>query len=360
VNNTKPFRFTGVAVVALLLSFMAACSDDSTGPQFQLTPESTADVMEQVVADFFVGNEGAASMEFLSEAMLSALWGGPALNASPPADVAGGIPRHLFNPIYLAGANLPEIFQGVTFVWDEELIGYVPSELPGAPTNGVRFIIYAVNPITEQPATPLNEIGYLDIIDTSTWPTIAISLEVVIGTTSMIYADVTGNFGETSTWLDFDGYFSDGTDQLTFDLYAIEDFDGFGIEFGLGLGNFEATWVINYTEAAVTQAVTFTDGTNTLVFSLDLEWGQIDQTTWGYLILAGSGITFNGADVAVIEGWMSEDTVMITVTNAVGDPLTAAELAALEDAFEALEGLEEFMMGMLNFAYDLAYLGAPR
>jgi hypothetical protein len=242
VNNTKPLRFTRVAVIALLLSFMAACSDDTTGPQVQLTPETTAEVMEQVVSDFFEGNQGAASMEYLGEHILDALWGGPALSASPPSDFAGGIPSHLLNPVYLAGANLPEIFQGVTFVWDEELIGYIPSEEPGAPTSGVRFIIYAVNPITGLPESPLNEVGHLDIIDTSTWPTIAITLDVVIGNVSMIYADVTGNFGETSAFIDLDGYLSDGTGQVTFDLRASFDQLSENFEFGLQYGNFEASW----------------------------------------------------------------------------------------------------------------------
>ncbi|UCC84370.1 MAG: hypothetical protein JSW46_05415 [Gemmatimonadota bacterium] len=359
MNNTKPFRFTRVAVVALLLSFMAACSDDSTGPQFQLTPEGTADIMGQLVADFFEGNEGAASMEYLGGHILEALWGGPLLNASPPADMAGGIPSHLLNPVYLAGANLPEIFQGVTFIWDEELISYIPSEEPGAPTNGVRFIIYAVNPITGLPESPLNDIGHLDIIDTSTWPTIAITLDVVIGNTSMIYADVTGSFTEMEGWLDFDGYFSDGTEQVTFELYAIEDQTHYALEFGLTYGNFEASWSMNYTEIATTQTVTFTDGTNTLVFNLGLEYQLVDQT-WVWVILEGSGIAFNGADVALISGWIDEDTVTVTITNAVGDPLTTAELAALEDAFAAIEGLGMFMEGMLQFAADLAWLGAPR
>ncbi|NIN71605.1 MAG: hypothetical protein GTO46_06675 [Gemmatimonadetes bacterium] len=357
MNNTKPFRSTRVAVIALLLSFMAACSD-STGPQFQLTPENTADIMQQVVAGFFEDNEGAASMEYLGGPILEALWGGPLLNARPPADVAGGIPRHLLNPVYTAGANLPDIFEGVTFVWDEQLQGYTPSELPGAPATGVRFIIYAVNPVTGLPESPLNDIGHLDIIDSSTWPTIAITLEVVIGDATMIFANVTGNFEEGNMWLDFDGYFSDGTGQVTFDLYAIESLTQSGIEFGLRYGNFQASWVLNYVGELITQEVTFSDGTNTLVFSLDLEYQLVDQT-WVYVILPGSGITFNGDDVAIIEGWIDEDTVQITITNAVGDPLTTAELAALEEAFAAIEGLTAFMEGMLQFAAELAYLSAP-
>jgi hypothetical protein len=78
------------------------------------------------------------------------------------------------------------------------------------------------------------------------------------------------------------------------------------------------------------------------------------------VILEGSGVTFNGAAVAVIEGWIGEDTVQVTITNAEGDPLTAAELAALEDAFGAIGNLSDFMEGMAQFAYELAWLNGPR
>lgn len=359
----KQFSPTRVAVIALLLSFMAACGDDTTGPSFQVDPQSTADIMEQVVGDFFEDNEAASSLMYLGESILQALYGGgvpPAVfEAAPPAEVAGGIPHHLLrNPVYSAAANIPEFLEGVTFVWDELEEQYVPSELTGAPANGARFILYAVNPITGLPTTPLSAIGHVDISDDGVWPNFDITFEAVIGNATLIYAEITGNYSETGVWLGLDGYFSNGTDQLTFDMYASEGQTGYSFEFGLGYGNFEATWDMSYTEAAYALQVMFTDGTNTLVFSLDLEEGFVGQD-WVYMILEGSGITFNGDAVAVIEGYFSDDTAQVTVTNAVGDPLTAAELAALEDAFAAIGGLTYFMQGMAQFAYELAWLNAP-
>jgi hypothetical protein len=361
VKTVTPFHFTRIAVIALLLSFMAAC-DDATGPEFQLDPESTATIMDQVVTDFFEGNEAATSLEYLGESVFQALGGGPlasaGFHAAPSTELAGGIPNHLLsNPVYRAAAEIPDIYEGVTFVWDEVEEGYIASERTGAPLNGVRFILYAVNPVTGLPTTPLNEIGYLDISDASTWPDIDITVEAVIGDATMIYVAVTGNFGETSAWLDFDGYLSDGTDQLTLDMYAIEALDSYSIEFGLGYGNFEASWSMSYTEMAVTLEVMFTDGTDTLVFSMTLEWQQVDQI-WAYVITQGS-VTLSGTEIALIEGWIGEDTIQVTITNAVGDPLTPAELAALEDAFAAIDELSDFMEGMLEFAAELAWLGAP-
>ena len=40
---------------------------------------------------------------------------------------------------------------GKTFVWDESTDTYVVSDLSGAPSNGVRFLLYAVDPVTLPP-----------------------------------------------------------------------------------------------------------------------------------------------------------------------------------------------------------------
>lgn len=359
MKTAKPFWFTRVAVVALALSILAAC-DDSTGPSSQLDPESTAALVDELAADYFVGNDAASSTEYFGEYISMALGAGPLLSASAPAEVAGGIPNHLLgNPAYSAPATIPEEYEGVTFVWDDLDGVYIPSERLGAPANGVRFILYAVNPLTGEPVTPIteNEIGYLDIIDESIWPDIDMTLVAVVDGDTLIYATVTGYFGETSAWLDFDGYFSDGTDQLTFGLYAVEDASGYSIQFGLEYGSFEASYDMTYTEVAVTLEMMFTDGSTALVFSMDLEWQQVGEI-WAYVITDGS-ITWAGETVALIEGWIGEDEAQITITNAEGEPLTTAQLLALEDIFEAMDGLSEFMDGMLEFAAGLAYLNEP-
>lgn len=361
MNTKRQFWLTRIIAVAALLSLAAACGDDATGPRFLLTPESTADVMEQVVAEYFEGNEAATSFEALGASILAALGGGiqtAAFESTPRVDSEGGIADHLLSiPAHRAAANIPDIFEGVTFEWDEQLNEYTPGERTGAPTNGARFILYAVERITELPITPLTEIGYLDISDASAWPSIDITVEAVIGTVTMLYADMTGNWGETNAWLDIDGYLSDGSDQLSFGVYAEEDMAGSSLEFVLGYGNFEATYVLSQSETAESAQVTFSDGTNTLVFSLALEGQFIDQV-WVDVILEGSGITFNGEPVAVIAGWIGSDEVQITITNAAGDPLTATELAALEASFVALEGLGDLMIGFGQFAVEVAWLSA--
>jgi hypothetical protein len=352
VKTARPFWLTRAAVVALALSFFAAC-DDTTEPEFQLDPENTADIVDDLVTTFFTGNDAANSLMYFGDYIGMALGGGilAAPSASPPAEVAGGIPSHVLRDLAYSAATATIPATGITFVWDDVEGVYVASERAGAPVNGMRFILYAVNPITEEPLTPVtdNEIGYLDITDDSSWPSIDITLEAVINDVTLIYAAVTGNFGELSAWLDLDGYFSDGTNQLSYNLGAGYNATSEYFDFSLEYGNFEASWEMTYTEAGLTVAVTFSDGTNTLVCSMTLVQDTITD----------GGITFNGDTVAIIEGYISENGLNVTITNAEGDPLTPAELAALGDVFDGMGWLYEFMDGMFMFAAQLANLAQP-
>ena len=67
--------------------------------------------------------------------------------------------------------------------------GYVPTDRTGAPSNGVRFIIYAVNPVTMQPVTPLQEVGYVQLTDLSGTTTQA--ARVVVVSDNITYLDYT-------------------------------------------------------------------------------------------------------------------------------------------------------------------------
>ncbi len=64
----------------------------------------------------------------------------------------------------VAGFTLPWGFEGETMVWDPE-DGYVVSGHAGAPADGVRFILYRMDPVTGYPVEPSSAIGYLDIVD---------------------------------------------------------------------------------------------------------------------------------------------------------------------------------------------------
>ncbi|UCC73864.1 MAG: hypothetical protein JSV86_04695 [Gemmatimonadota bacterium] len=357
----KAVWLTRVAVVAVLLSFFAACDDDTTAPLIQLDPESAAATLDNILGRFVDENEAGFVLDYLAYSMYEALSGGPIEATADfdlrPADTPGAeFPRLLLGQLTYtaAAAGIPDEFNGTTFVWDVDLEQYVESELTGAPTNGVRFILYAIDVITELPDVPLDEIGYLDIIDAATWPDVDLTLRAVIGTATLIYMEVTGFFGELSEYFDFDGYFSDGSDAVDFTFYVEWTPESEIVEFSLDYYNFEVFYDMTWTELGAAVEATLTDGTNDLVFNFGLEYDM------GYVITEGSNVTFNGVPIALISGTFDYDTPDVTMTNAADPPLGTAELAALEFVFEAMWWTHYTLFDMLEFVGALAYLDAPR
>ena len=118
----------------------------------------------------------------------------------------------------LASASIPSQYLGVTFVYDPETDLYEASALDGAPANGVRFIVYAVNGITGAIIEPLVEVGYADIVTTETDNSLTVRVELV--SENVTYLDYTvGTSGSASAiTLSVTGYVTNGDDQVTFDL----------------------------------------------------------------------------------------------------------------------------------------------
>ncbi len=60
---------------------------------------------------------------------------------------------------------IPPEVRGTTYVFDPEQHRYVPDpDRTGAPENGVRYVLYAVNPLTHEPVVS-EEIGHADLTD---------------------------------------------------------------------------------------------------------------------------------------------------------------------------------------------------
>ena len=79
-----------------------------------------------------------------------ALNGGSGSGRIAPGDVS---------PLYV-----PSAIRGRTLVWDP-VEGYVPVTDPSAPSDGVRLVLYRMDPYDGYPSEPLSEIGVLDILD---------------------------------------------------------------------------------------------------------------------------------------------------------------------------------------------------
>jgi hypothetical protein len=140
---------------------------------------------------------------------------------------------------------------GKTFVWDPSVKKYVPDPArTGAPSNGVRFILYDVDP-NENPLAG-SEIGYADLTDErrSSASTAGIRLEVVTGgVIRLAYSfDLTGSL--ESAKFDVFGYITDGSDRLDFSIKTSQQLFGRG-----GKATLEAKLVVAQEDLEVTAKV---------------------------------------------------------------------------------------------------------
>jgi hypothetical protein len=176
---------------------LLACGGSETGPP--PAPPKLADAVN-TAAQLRSLRAPAGTNLFESFALFSMLF-----------SVAGNSP---YLPI-LAPAAL-----GKTFVWDTTSQRYVASSDPGAPVNGVRFVLYdpAANGPTIEPARPFAALGYVDLTDRSVPGTtvLAVSLVGTQGLTPVTYAGytVSGEPGATVSRGSIAGYVTDGATRL--------------------------------------------------------------------------------------------------------------------------------------------------
>ena len=328
---------------AALLAFAAGCSHDSTAPDAPFDAAGTSSDVAAIDESF-----DAPALESYAAAstQMSAVVGGSisaAIRATPSAALvrtgkagalryaaslaksytANGGLRPSFST---AAAAIPAEYAGVTFVYDIDTDTYIASDLTGAPSNGVRFLLYAVNPVTTMPIEPLVEVGYADFRVTETATGGTVQVIVVSGGVTYLDYSLTATGGVSSASITIDGYATNGTDRVNFDLGTTVSGTSTKIVVG-----------IDYTLVLPTRGGfrLNIDGTTTLtetttVTKVDLE-ARGDHGT-----VSIEGTETNGAgtfDVAVNGDLLAVITVTSggapTIAGADGQPLSEAEQDAM-------------------------------
>src|SRR5262245_24397512 len=185
------WRRLPVAAISALVVLSAACEDQ--GPGSLSDPAAVTAELEAMDSAF-----AAAAVQSYGE--VAGMIGGTAAGALGRAAiiVEGSTPTLPNEPAYLRGVKradawrklvphvaemsaLPIIPDGVlgdTYEWDTTSDVYVATARTGGPANGVRFILYAINPITQTPVEPLVEVGLVDLMDESTTGTLRLHIRV--------------------------------------------------------------------------------------------------------------------------------------------------------------------------------------
>jgi predicted small lipoprotein YifL len=325
----------------VLIAVVAACGD-STGPE-DFSPADANTKAEAVLAAIS-GNTALASLAVLAPFMQ--FGAAQAAVAVAPFDPSG--PRHpavadrlqamrTAGPSFGSSASLalfPANLLGKTLVFNTQTNAYeIDDARTGAPSAGVRLILYAVDPVLHQLLTPLDEVGYLDLTDVSTVSSDALEIVAVIeGETFLDYtASVTRT--TSSVTLGAEGFVSDGTHQVDFDL-----------SLAWTLGTSSLDYLLSTGGTLLGLEATLTDGDDNIDATLTIQGGG-DSVLLALTITPStvSGeIRYNG-DVAVEISGTPESPVFARPD---GTELTQQEINALralgsliEEIFDAFDNL---------------------
>jgi hypothetical protein len=333
---------TGMLVVAA-----AAACGDSTGPE-NFDPVNTSTKADAVLAAF-------DNPALLSLGALQNLSFGPLLSATvPPAPTASTLSTAADRlrawtrtvPNFGSASPLaifPADLLGATFVWDEAQDRYVEDpEATGAPANGVRVLLYTVDPISHLPVSPLDDRGYLDIMDESTPSVDALHLVAVWeGVTHLDYV-ASATTTTTSLTLSAEGFVANGTDRVDFVLtFSLTQTD-VSVNYQLTHGDDTLGLTGTLNETSFTVTLTLSDGDNTITFQITVTPSTVEGS-----------IEYNG-EVAVEIGGTPEAP---TFTRADGTPLTAEELAALQHLGDLINVITDHFDDLLGPAIVAFLLG---
>lgn len=171
----------------LLIAGLAACSSDNgfTGPppDVAFSPPDVANSIHSL--RFAADNIALVQVGLITDALGLTT---PGFSAVPRRYERGQISRDKISRSFQPGTFrdlvakralrlsvgaravplFPINFLGQTFVYDAGLDGYVLDDgLGGAPSNGVRFVLYRLDGAVRLPALPLAPFGFVDLIDES-------------------------------------------------------------------------------------------------------------------------------------------------------------------------------------------------
>ena len=346
-----------LAVVALI-GLMTGCGkNDSTAPDAPFDPSGTTADIDAIGASY----ESDAMYGFQSampaiSVTLGESSAAVALRAAPSKIMANGKsgareyaaalarlytqPTAGMRPVGSRAAILEEHL-GKTFVRNPETLEYEVSARTGAPSNGVRFIVYTVNPISGQPVTPLQEVGYADVEVTQTTTSASIRIELVSGNVTYLDYTVGATANQTTASVNVSGFVSNGEDRVNFDLdmHANVNDNVFTFDYSLTVpsrGNFrmdlEEEWNANTSAVSSSLELRGPHGTVTIVGN----WAENAGTY---------NVAVNGDPFATITVTQGSDPV---ITGADGQALTQEELETLQDIYQVFLGGFDFFEDLLD------------
>lgn len=347
----------------LLLTTVSLAACESDGPAALDEAGVRADLSAATAA---VGSPATAALGALGP-QISAAIGGIGVIADVPASLLSDpnavIAREELRTRMLSRdrsvlADLPQVALGKTFVYDTLEDRYVMSERAGAPANGVRFILYAVDTATDDIQLPLTETGYADLSRAITNQAIVARVEAYLGVQSPVKvldyaATVSGTI--TAPQIVVAGFAKNASDSLTFSLTS-----------AISLAN--STIGIDWRAAVpsrglasrVQQTITGGEVPSVMINGL-LESGSGNVGISGTILRETGGtltVSVNNKTFATITVDSFGDETP-TILNGQGQPLTEQQVDMLEDILDWFEDAFDFYEDLLDPVENLLDLALP-
>ncbi len=332
-----------LAAAGLALA-LAGCKNDGASPS-AFDPQGTSADMAAAHDAFASGP--TASFAAVGPDISLALSGSPlvassaALALSRPSKASERYARQIAALVSSGGSGIqasvvgiPVEVAGKTFVWDESADTYVVSDVSGAPSNGVRFLLYAVDPLTYRPVEPVVETGYVDVIDQSSSALVNVRIKVVEANVTYLDYQVVESATASGGLVTISGFAFNGTTRANFTLKNTVTSNAGGLvlvldyELDVPSRDLSIDWTatfanISETDVAVTLdlAVSGPNGDVRVVGTSGVDGGtftvKVNGDTFATITFAGSTLTIVGAT---------------------GDLLTPDEEEALALVFDSYEG----------------------
>lgn len=136
-------------------------------------------------------------------------------------------------------AQLPARLLGATLTWEPNRGRYVTGRESGAPADGARFVLYAIDAATGRPARPLRPVGHVDVTDAGTPEDGVVRLRIVSGGTTWLDYVVSADQTTDSATVGMRGFVTNGADRISFDIrtaHALDDStDGGRMDYRIGV-----------------------------------------------------------------------------------------------------------------------------
>ena len=312
-----------VRSLAVVTAVLAAACSENLGPGTITNPTTTEAALASVDSAFAApaAVSFGALGQFITPTGLAAA--GAAVSATAPRFPAAGQNAPAFaadrigdlralaslSPSGAQGPIIPDTLYGSVFTWDSAAGHYVRTPT-GGPANGVRFILYAVNPITHEIAYPLNPVGYVDLLDESTVSSLKLHIQVKGNDGTPTYIDylvtVTPGAGHVTATVSgslSNGAAGDANKTLTFDISATLTLTSADVNASFALNNPAVTIQLHLTSERTIEG----QETVTIDFTITHPGESIRLTgsfvkTGGVLDTLNAEIRVNGQVFATVAG----------------------------------------------------------